>query len=176
MMSDTKPDIDWPNQIHALLKKAGVSQVSFVPDGGHKKLIELCFADESIRTISLTTEEEGIALAAGAWLGGARSAHLMQSSGVGNCINMLTLMKNGQFPFLTFVTMRGDFGEENPWQIPMGQAAQATMEAVGVTCLKVPTAEEVEPVVAAGIKMAFNAMQPVAILLSQRLIGAKAFK
>ncbi len=175
-MSDTKTEIDWPKQIHALLSRAGVSQVSFVPDGGHKKLIELCFADSNMRTISLTTEEEGIALAAGAWLGGAKSAHLMQSSGVGNCINMLTLMTNGQFPFLTLVTMRGDFGEENPWQMQMGSAVRTVMEAVGCTVLRVETAEEVEPVVAAGIKMAFNAMQPVAILLSQRLIGAKAFK
>jgi hypothetical protein len=73
----------------------------------------------------LTTEEEGIALAAGAWLGGQRAVLLMQSSGVGNCINMLSLPVNCRMPFLTLVTMRGEWGEFNPWQVPMGTATPA---------------------------------------------------
>ena len=40
-------------------------------------------------SVVLTTEEEGIGYLAGAWLGGERGALLMQSSGVGNCINTL---------------------------------------------------------------------------------------
>ena len=79
---------DWRDEIFAALKAASIRQVGYVPDAGHARLIELCRAEATIRAVPLTTEEEGVALAAGAWLGGQRAALLMQSSGVGNCINM----------------------------------------------------------------------------------------
>jgi len=89
--------IDWPAAIHRALKAQRVRQVSYVPDAGHKRLIELCHADKDMAAVPLTTEEEGIALAAGAWLGGERAALLMQSSGVGNCINALTSHRTAAF-------------------------------------------------------------------------------
>ena len=100
---------------------------------------------------------------------------LMQSSGVGNCINMLSLIRSGRFPFLTFVSMRGDFGEGNPWQIPMGQATQKVLEALDVICLRVEREEDVLPTTQAALTMAFKSEAAVAVLLSQQLIGAKAF-
>jgi sulfopyruvate decarboxylase alpha subunit len=166
----------WPHTIYRLLKEAKVTQISYVPDGGHKELISHCTDDPGMRTVSLTTEQDGIGLAAGAWLGGVRSALLMQSSGVGNCINALTLVKNCQFPFLTFVTMRGDFGEANNWQMVMGQAVQPVLEAMGTVCLRVERTEDIEETVSAALRMAFSASQSIAVLLSQRLIGAKIFK
>jgi sulfopyruvate decarboxylase TPP-binding subunit len=146
-----------------------------VPDAGHAVLIDRALADPGVRAIVLTTEEEGVALAAGADLGGARSVLLMQSSGVGNCINMLSLIKGARFPFLTLVSMRGDFGEGNPWQFAMGQATRPTLEAMGVICLRVEHADDVIPTASAAITMAFKSGQAVAVLLSQRLIGAKPF-
>jgi sulfopyruvate decarboxylase alpha subunit len=169
-------DESWPAAIHRLLKGAGIRQVSYVPDGGHKELIAHCHADPAMRTISMTTEQDGIGLAAGAWLGGVRSAMLLQSSGVGNCINALTLIKNCQFPFLMMVTMRGDFGENNNWQMAMGQATPTVLTAMGMVCLRAERADEVEETVAAALQMAFSANQSIALLLSQRLIGAKVFK
>ena len=169
-------DQDWPREIHRLLAAAQVTQISYVPDGGHRQLIELCTADPGMRVVSLTTEEEGVALAAGAWLGGVRSVLLMQSSGVGNCVNGLSLLRACQFPFLTLVTMRGDFGETNAWQMTMGQASQPVLERCGVVCFRVETAAEVSETVAAGLQMAYRGSQAIAILLSQRLIGAKTFQ
>ncbi|MGB9297715.1 MAG: phosphonopyruvate decarboxylase, partial [Pseudolabrys sp.] len=61
---------DWPDRLFETLKRGGVCQVGYVPDAGHARLIDRCRADEEIRDVVLTTEEEGIALAAGAWLGG----------------------------------------------------------------------------------------------------------
>ncbi|HWA48268.1 MAG TPA: thiamine pyrophosphate-binding protein [Dongiaceae bacterium] len=175
-MADDQQAAAWPRTIYRLLKDANVTQISYVPDGGHKQLIQYCSDDSGMRTVSLTTEQEGVGMAAGAWLGGVRSALLMQSSGVGNCINGLTLIKNCQFPFLTFVTMRGDFGEANNWQMAMGQATQPVLEAMGMVCLRVERAEEAEETVSAALRMAFSASQSIAVLLSQRLIGAKIFK
>src|SRR5262249_44258124 len=89
---------DWPLQLYRALKAARVSQVSYVPDAGPAQLIKLFEADAEVHSNVLTTEEEGIAIAAGAWLGGLRSVLLLQSSGVGNCINMLALATVSRFP------------------------------------------------------------------------------
>ena len=125
----------WSVEIYNRLKAARVRQVAYVPDAGHAQLIELFQADPEIVSTVLTTEEEGVAIAAGAWLGGDRSVLLMQSSGVGNCINMLSLAIIARFPLLMLVTMRGEWAEFNPWQMPMGLATETALEAIGVrTC------------------------------------------
>ena len=74
-----------------------------MPDAGHSRLIELCQSDPDITDVPLTSEEEGVGLVAGAALGGQRAALLMQSSGVGNCINMLSLVEECRFPLLMIV-------------------------------------------------------------------------
>jgi len=172
---DTKADAGWQHDLYDLLRRHSVTQFGYVPDAGHAILIDRSIADPDVRAIALTTEEEGVALIAGADLGGARAVLLMQSSGVGNCINMLSLIKGGRFPFLTLVSMRGDFGEGNPWQFAMGQATQSVLEAMGVICLRIERAEDVILTTTAALTMAFKAGQAVAVLLSQRLIGAKPF-
>lgn len=177
-MSDTEDDDappGWQNDLYELLRANDVTQFAYVPDAGHRILIDRSLADADVHSIALTTEEEGVALAAGADLGGRRAVLLMQSSGVGNCINMLSLIKGGRFPFLTLVSMRGDFGEGNPWQFPMGQATQPVLEAMGVICVRIERPEEVVPATTAAITMAYKAGNSVAVLLTQKLIGAKAF-
>jgi sulfopyruvate decarboxylase alpha subunit len=167
---------DWPDAIYGALGELGVRQVAYVPDAGHSRLIELCQADAAMRAVVLTTEEEGIALLAGAWLGGERGALLMQSSGVGNCVNMLALTQVGRFPLLALVTMRGDWGEQNPWQLPMGQSTPAVLRAAGVIVQRLDVAEGAAETVRAAGAMAFEGQVPVALLIGQRLIGAKSFE
>jgi sulfopyruvate decarboxylase alpha subunit len=165
----------WQDQLYDLLRQAGITQFAYVPDAGHSILIDRALADTDVHAVPLTTEEEGVALIAGADLGCARAVLLMQSSGVGNCINMLSLIKSGRFPFLTFVSMRGDFGEGNPWQFAMGQASEPVLAAMGVICLRIDRPEDVVATASAALTMAFKSGQAVAVLLSQRLIGAKPF-
>ncbi len=172
--SDLAPKT-WPAEIHRRFRDAGVSQVVYVPDAGHKALIDMCHADDTMAAVPLTTEEEGIGVAAGAWLGGARAALLMQSSGVGNCINMLSLASNGRFPLLMLVTMRGEWAEFNPWQVPMSRATRPSLELMGVQCYRADREEDVSETVAAAADLAFNAEQQVAVLLGQRLIGRKVW-
>ena len=172
---DSNTRTGWQHEVYDLLRRNGVTQFAYVPDAGHSILIDRSLADPDVQSIALTTEEEGIALLAGADLGGARGVLLMQSSGVGNCVNMLSLIKGGRFPFLTLISMRGDFGEGNPWQFPMGQATQRALEAMGVICLRIERPEEVTSIMSAALTMVFKGGQAVAVLLSQRLIGAKPF-
>jgi sulfopyruvate decarboxylase alpha subunit len=172
---DTTARTGWQHDLYDLLRRHDITQFAYVPDAGHSVLIDRSIADAGVRSIPLTTEEEGVALIAGADLGGARAVLLMQSSGVGNCINMLSLIKGARFPFLTLVSMRGDFGEGNPWQFPMGQATQPVLEAMGVICVRIEQPQDVIPAAGAALTMAFKSGQAVAVLLSQRLIGAKPF-
>jgi len=165
----------WQAGVYAALKAARISVIGYVPDAGHAHLIEAARADPDVKAVVLTTEEEGIALSAGAWLGGQRAALLMQSSGVGNCINMLSLPLNCRMPFLTLVTMRGEWGEFNPWQVPMGAATQPVLTAIGVHVRKADRPDEAAEMVAASAALAFDSQIPVAVLFSQRLIGAKVF-
>jgi sulfopyruvate decarboxylase alpha subunit len=166
-------DADWRDDIFAALKAADVRQVGYVPDAGHSRLIELCRADPQLRAVSLTSEEEGIALAAGAWLGGQKAALLMQSSGVGNCINMLSLAKSCRFPMTMLVTMRGEWAEFNPWQVPMGTKTQAALELMDVLVYRVERDAEAGETVAAALDISFNGGPVTAVLLAQRLLGAK---
>jgi sulfopyruvate decarboxylase alpha subunit len=165
----------WPEEIFAILQRHDVRQVPYVPDAGHSQLIQRVLASPNMRGIPLTTEEEGIALLAGAWAGGQKGVLLMQSSGVGNCINMLSLTQIYRFPFLTLVTMRGEWGEFNPWQVPMGSSTQGVLELSGIRVLRATHPDEVKDVVEAAASQAYNACTPTAVLLAQRLIGTKVF-
>lgn len=147
----------------------------YVPDAGHRILIDRSIEDPEVLSIPLATEEEGVALLAGSHLGGKRGVLLMQSSGVGNCINMLSLINAGRFPFLTIVSMRGEFGEQNPWQIPMGNAVETCLSAMGTRCIKIESEQDISPSIEAAVNMAYISNQPLAVLLSQKLIGAKPF-
>lgn len=166
----------WQDELFNSVKRAGVRQILYVPDAGHSRIIQLVQEDPQFKPIVLTTEEEGVAAACGAWLGGERSVLLMQSSGVGNCVNMLSLVTNCRFPFATIVAMRGEWGEFNPWQVRMGRATETILELMGVSTFRCDTAESVGPTVEAALETAFSADQTIAILLSQKMIGRKAWK
>jgi len=166
-------NVNWPIALHETLRSANVQHMSYVPDAGHTTLINLFNEDPKVNANVLTTEEEGIALAVGSWLGGVRSVVLMQSSGVGNCINMLSLPVQTRTPLLMLVTMRGEWNEFNPWQVPMGQATQASLEAIGVTVLRAETASDLIEITEQAATMAYEADGQIAVLISQRLLGKK---
>ena len=165
----------WPDALYEALLAAGVKQIAYVPDAGHKRLIELAHANPGLKTTVLTTEEEGVALLVGAHLGGDRGVLLLQSSGVGNCINMLSLAAECRVPLLMLVTMRGEWGEFNPWQIAMGQATPATLAAMGVIVQRVDEAARIVETVRSAAVLAFDSGRMVAVLIGQRAIGAKVF-
>jgi len=165
----------WRDDIYDSLKAAGVEIIAYVPDAGHSRAIARAVGDPDMEAIVLTTEEEGVALAAGAWLGGKKAALLMQSSGVGNCINMLALVKTCRFPFLAVVTMRGEWEEFNPWQEPMGGAVPAVLEAMGVEVHRISEPGEAAAMVAAAADEVFGGDRAVALLISQKLIGKKVW-
>lgn len=169
------PDTDWSAEVFRLMKEREISVVVTVPDAGLTKLLNLCNADEAVRVVTLSTEEEGAGISFGAWLGGKRAVICMQSSGTGNCINALALPAFHETPCLMLVTMRGQEGEGNPAQFPMGRGVRPVFEAMGVTCLEAETAEQVGEYFSKAADMAFEEGKSVAVLIAQKVIGAKTF-
>ena len=167
---------DWPAEIHGELAAAGVTVVGYVPDAGHKRLIELCQQDRNMRAVPLTTEEEGIGLVAGAWLGGQKSVLLMQSSGVGNLVNVLGMVKVCRFPLVMIITMRGEQGEFNPWQVPMGEGTPRVLETMGVQVRQAGEPQAVAAHVKLALTRAFEATGAEAVLIAQKVIGIKSFQ
>jgi sulfopyruvate decarboxylase alpha subunit len=167
--------LDWPDRLYAMFKRADIRQVGYVPDAGHARLIDRCRADPTIRDIVLTTEEEGVALAAGAWLGGERAALLMQSSGLGNCVNMLSLARTCRFPLLILITMRGEWEEFNPWQQPMGGIVEPVLNLCEAEIYRARKADEVETMAERAVQRAFGDERIAALVLSQELIGKKVW-
>jgi sulfopyruvate decarboxylase alpha subunit len=165
----------WAKDVFDAMKTRGIGTVATVPDGGLTGLLTLCEADPDTHIVTLTTEEEGIGITTGLWLGGKRGMVAMQSSGIGNCINALGYAATLRAPCLMLVTMRGQWGEFNPWQVPMGQAAQTVLEAMGVKCFPVDQVEEVGETFEAASELAFNGNFAAAVLIGQRVIGAKGF-
>jgi len=165
--------IDWQQAVYDVIKSSGISLVGYVPDAGHAALIDYAINDKEVHDVVMTTEEEGIPLCAGAWLGGMRSLLLMQSSGVGNCVNMLSLQRTARFPMVIIVTMRGEYAELNPWQIPMGSTTQAVLELCDFKVERVDDAAEAAETVQAAIDFAYNSNVGVAVLLSQKMLGRK---
>jgi sulfopyruvate decarboxylase alpha subunit len=167
------PKNSWGADLFTLLKRHEVRFLPFVPDAGHADLIRLAHEDNDMQPVVLTTEEEGVALACGHWLGGKKSVLLMQSSGVGNTINMLSMLANCRFPFVTLVTMRGEFGEFNSWQVPMGRATPEVLKSMGLTVHTVTQEDQLVKTIDAALYAAYASDQQVAVLLSQALVGRK---
>jgi len=165
----------WQDTVYERLRHHGIDLFAYVPDGGHATTINRAIADPEAKAVPLSNEAEGVALVAGYHLGGGNGVLLQQASGVGNCINQFSLIPIGRFPFLTLITMRGEFGEQNEWQFPMGRAVEGCLAAIGFVGLKINDTDDIEPVIDAAFKSATRAKQGVGVMISQRLIGTKAF-
>jgi sulfopyruvate decarboxylase TPP-binding subunit len=171
----TSGEPPWAAGLWDALRAHDIAQVTYVPDAGLSGVIRRAVRSNDVVAVPLCSEQEGVALLAGAWLGGRRGVLCMQSSGVGNCINLLTLARTCRFPLLMVVTMRGQWGERNPWQVPMGSTAADALRLAGALVFEVDDATDVGPAVDAAAAMVFSGPAMAAVLIGQRVIGAKAF-
>ncbi len=166
---------EWSGVMFNILKDARIDLFVHVPDAGNDQLIALAEAHHDTHSLLLTTEEEGVAICAGADLVGKRAILCMQSSGLGNCPNYLSLAKGGHFPLLMMISMRGDYGEENPWQYPMGSSVELFLDMMGIKVFKVEERTDLEKATAAAVRTTGKGSQAAAIVLGQKFLGAKGF-
>lgn len=161
----------WAQGVCAGLRALGCRHVVYVPDNPLSQVLAILAQEyPEIRTTLATREEEAVGIAAGLYLGGERPALMMQSSGVGNSLNGLaSLLVAYQIPVLLIVSMRGDPGEWNWAQVPMGRAVAPVLDALGIQHLAVETAESSGEAVRACGALAFGTRHPAAVLLPRRL-------
>ncbi|HUF48494.1 MAG TPA: thiamine pyrophosphate-binding protein [Vicinamibacterales bacterium] len=163
----------WAEGVSAGLYAAGSRHVVYVPDNPLSLVLRtLAHAYPDVRTTIATREEEAFGMAAGLYLGGARPTVMLQSSGLGNSLNALTsLFVPYQIPALVIVSMRGDAGEWNAAQVPMGQAVASIAAAIGLPAATVDDASMVAAMVERVGRTAFGTRQAGLCLLPRRLIA-----
>ncbi|MGH2406425.1 MAG: sulfopyruvate decarboxylase subunit alpha [bacterium] len=166
--------MDWHSHIAQTLMRNGIELVAYVPDEVTGNLLTLLEANPAFTMIGVTREEEGVAVLAGAYLGGKRGALILQGSGLGNALNALSsLAIASQIPLLLIISERGRLGEFNPAQVPLGRATPRILEALGIQAFSVGAGDDVQGTADGAAKLAFSSSLPVALLLSPTLTGGK---
>src|SRR5205085_856112 len=122
----------WAVGVCAGLYAAGSRDVVYVPDNPQSHVLaEIGEQYGDVRLLLATRQEEAFGIAAGLYLGGRRPTVMLQSSGLGNSLNAITsLVLPYQIPMLIVVSMRGDGGEWNAAQMPMGRAVRGILDAI----------------------------------------------
>ena len=161
----------WASGVCAGVHAAGSRDVVYVPDNPLSHVLR-DFGERfrDVRLVLATREEEAFGIAAGLYLGGRRPAVMLQSSGLGNSLNAITsLLLPYQIPMLILVSMRGDLGEWNSAQVPMGRAVRSIFDAIGVPHSTVESADAAADTVRLAGATAFGTQMPVACLLPRRV-------
>jgi sulfopyruvate decarboxylase subunit alpha len=161
----------WARSVCEGVHAAGSRHVIYVPDNPLSHVLKcLGEAFTDIRTTLATREEEAFGIAAGLYLGGARPTVMLQSSGLGNSLNALTsLIVPYQIPMLILISMRGDAGEWNDAQVPMGQAVRPILDALGMPHVTAETAESTTEAVTIAGQTAFGTRRAGVCLLPRRV-------
>jgi sulfopyruvate decarboxylase alpha subunit len=168
-------DESWGQHMADCLRRNGIRLYATVPDSIVSQVLKPLWADEACTVVTVSREEEGVGMLSGAYLAGQRGALLMQNSGLGNCVNTLaSLNVAAQIPVVLVISHRGDLGEFNPAQVPMGQAAERILETLEVRTAVPKTIDELERQADGLIKLAYTRSLPVAFVLPPELTGGKA--
>ena len=166
--------MEWPRKIVSLLKANDICSISFIPDSIIGQILKEAEKDPFFHFTTLAREEEGIGIITGEYLGGRYGVLMMQSAGLGNCVNALaSLAIPYQIPFLMLISQRGELGEFNACHVVLGKALRRILEALGIQNYTVDREDELEIIVDGAIKTAYTSEQPVAVILSTALVGWK---
>jgi sulfopyruvate decarboxylase subunit alpha len=161
----------WAAGVCAGLHAAGSRHVVYVPDNPLSHVLRfLGGAFPDVRTTIAAREEEAFGIAAGLYLGGGRPTVMLQSSGLGNSLNALTsLLMPYKIPALIVISMRGDAGEWNEAQVPMGRAVRSILDAIGMPHMTAESAQSAGDAVRLVGQTAFETRLPGACLLPRKL-------
>jgi sulfopyruvate decarboxylase alpha subunit len=160
----------WAQAVVAGLGRARVTDVVYVPDNPLAHVLRALARTPEVRTILATREEEAVGIAAGLYLGGRRAIVMMQSSGLGNALNgIASLVVPYQVPVPLLISMRGEPGEWNAVQVPMGRAVRPVLEALGIQSFAPAGDGDVAATVETVLGLAFATRFPTACLLPRRL-------
>jgi sulfopyruvate decarboxylase subunit alpha len=161
----------WAYELCRGLAALGCREVVYVPDKPLSHVLRALAEDHpNIRATLATREEEAFGIAAGQYLGGARPVVMLQSSGLGNSVNALASLHLAfEIPVLMLITMRGEDGEWNPTQQPMGRAVRPILDSLGIPYATIASPDRAEAIVRDAGARAFDTRRPGACLLPRGL-------
>lgn len=167
-------NVNWAECLVQCLKDAQISLVSYVPDANIDQPIRMMGNDPFFRVVPGTREEETIGIAVGAYAAGRNSAVFMQSSGFGNCLNAIgSLCIPHRIPIPFFINLRGQLGEFNICQMPLGRGTRPILDVLGLQHYTLDDAKDVGKIVRGAIKLCYSSRQPVSVCLTPLLHGGK---
>jgi sulfopyruvate decarboxylase alpha subunit len=168
---------DWHEITVEVLKRHDVRLVTYVPDNVLRPLIDAVHGDRFFTAFSVTREEEGLGIVAGAWMGGLRGMLLMQTSGFATLPNVLaSLSVPYQIPTLLMVSERGTLGEFNQGQALVAKTMRPVLNALALEHHTMTRLDEVEFILDRSIRQAVATRMPVCFILSPLLTGGKVFE
>ena len=148
------------------LEQQGISFFSGVPCSFLKAPMSVLAARQTY--VAATIESEAIAIAAGAWLAGKKTAVFCQNSGLGNLINALSSL-NATFhiPCLLVLGWRGAPGiEDEPQHQLMGETTKAMLELMQVQSVELPSNKtDAERAIAEAVSIMEESKRPIALLV-----------
>ena len=149
------------------LKEAGIDFVSGLPDGWQRNLHELIEADPAIRYVPVCNEGVGFSVCAGAWLGGRKSALVMENSGLRVAAEYIARISLGcGVPVLLLLSYRGDLGDTEHWAIPHGIVAEPLLRALRIPYQVIRKKEDLRPAIKRAQRLAEAQLQSAAVLIS----------
>lgn len=132
------------HRLYDIIKSSEIDLVLSVPCILLKGILDLINEKKEILHIPVTREEEGVGIAAGAYLGGKHPVILMQNSGLGNSINAIkSLLELYDIPVIFIMSHRGGKGEEIFAQIPMGKVTNKLLDVIGIKTWSIKSSKEI---------------------------------
>lgn len=149
------------------LEDAGIDFVSGLPDGWQRNLHELVERNDSFQYVPACNEGVAFSMCAGAWLGGKKSALIMENSGIRVASEYIARISLGTgVPVTLLCSYRGDVGETEHWGIPHGIVAEPLLQSLRIKYLIVRHVEDLRKSIVRAKRLSEASLHPVAVLIS----------
>ena len=158
-------------KLYETIKESRINLILSLPCILLKGLLKLVDEKNEIQHIPITREEEGVGIAAGAYLGGRTPAILMQNSGLGNSVNAIkSLLQLYKIPVVFIMSHRGAEGEKIKAQIPMGKLTPNLLDLLQIRKFIIDSTDKIKDIEFA-VDFSNRSLESVGILLKRSIWG-----
>jgi sulfopyruvate decarboxylase subunit alpha len=157
-----------PSEAFSALKRLGIRVAVCVPDSWLGGIMEQIDRDPAMTLIRATHEEEALAVACGARVGGARTVLLIQNVGLLTMgAGLVSLAMRYQLPVLILASYRGSPRDPVFYHIPKGRATEPVLQGFGLRYAVASPSEPIGPQVERAADSAEEGSSPFVLLLGR---------
>ena len=150
--SEEKPAPPWgAMQLYLGLKDGGVDFAVYLPDSTFPPVERLLRDDPEIQTVVCAREDEGIAIAVGAWLGGKTPVALMEGSGIGYAGLILARAQLQRTPMLLVASRTRILDEAFDFHGASRLVGEGVLSGLGIPYLLVNDPAQLRTIVAKAV-------------------------